>query len=310
MAVDPGTLTSFDLNDTTPITTNTGAVVLTLTAESLSPQGSVGGTPTVSSSDTSIATVSASAFVLNSDSTAVISDITITGVAIGTSTITVSFTDPGTVAHSVTATVTVEAPDYLDQSGLRHFWDKIKSLFIKNENGAVTTDLLANSAVTTAKINASAITNAKLATAAVQTTNILDGAVTSDKIDWRTLNYSVGFGSSTSNIILSASKQAILTSGTLPAGTYLVWGEAYWNITSGHTDAGDLYWGIGVSTNTYEVIKETIGGYSWNKGGRAYACSITLTSSNSIKLYSWRSASNGTVNSVPQKCSMLILRVS
>lgn len=187
MAVDPGTLTSFDLNDTTPITTNTGAVVLTLTAESLFPQGSVGGTPTVSSSDTSIATVSASAFVLNSDSTAVISDITITGVAIGTSTITVSFTDPGTVAHSVTATVTVEAPDYLDQSGLRHFWDKIKSLFIKNENGAVTTDLLANSAVTTAKINASAITNAKLATAAVQTTNILDGAVTSDKIDWTTL---------------------------------------------------------------------------------------------------------------------------
>ena len=193
MAVDPGTLNSFDLNDTTPITTNTGAVVLTLTAESLSPQGSVGGTPTVSSSDTSIATVSASAFVLNSDSTAVISDITITGVAIGTSTITVSFTDPGTVAHSVTATVTVEAPDYLDQSGLRHFWDKIKSLFIKNENGAVTTDLLANSAVTTAKINASAITNAKLATAAVQTTNILDGAVTSDKIDWTTfgiVNYS------------------------------------------------------------------------------------------------------------------------
>ena len=187
MAVDPGTLNSFDLNDTTPITTNTGAVVLTLTAESLFPQGSVGGTPTVSSSDTSIATVSASAFVLNSDSTAVISDITITGVAIGTSTITVSFTDPGTVAHSVTATVTVEAPDYLDQSGLRHFWDKIKSLFIKNENGAVTTDLLANSAVTTAKINASAITNAKLATAAVQTTNILDGAVTSDKIDWTTL---------------------------------------------------------------------------------------------------------------------------
>ena len=187
MAVDPGILTSFDLNDTTPITTNTGAVVLTLTAESLFPQGSVGGTPTVSSSDTSIATVSASAFVLNSDSTAVISDITITGVAIGTSTITVSFTDPGTVAHSVTATVTVEAPDYLDQSGLRHFWDKIKSLFIKNENGAVTTDLLANSAVTTAKINASAITNAKLATAAVQATNILDGAVTSDKIDWKTL---------------------------------------------------------------------------------------------------------------------------
>lgn len=189
MAVDPGTLTSFDLNDTTPITTNTGAVVLTLTAESFFPQGSVGGTPTVSSSDTSIATVSASAFVLNSDSTAVISDITITGVAIGTSTITVSFTDPGTVAHSVTATVTVEAPDYLDQSGLRHFWDKIKSLFIKNENGAITTDLLANSAVTTAKINASAITNAKLATAAVQTTNILDGAVTSGKIDWATLPY-------------------------------------------------------------------------------------------------------------------------
>lgn len=186
MAVDPGTLTSFDLNDTTPITTNTGAVVLTLTAESLFPQGSVGGTPTVSSSDTSIATVSASAFALNSDSTAVVSDITITGVAIGTSTITASFTDPGTVAHSVTATVTVEAPDYLDQSGLRHFWDKIKSLFIKNENGAVTTDLLANSAVTTAKINASAITNAKLATAAVQTTNILDGAVTSDKIDYAT----------------------------------------------------------------------------------------------------------------------------
>ena len=151
---------------------------------------------------------------------------------------------------------------------------------------------------------------ARAGASTVSTNSIADGAVTSDKIDWRTLNYSVGFGSSTSNIILSASKQAILTSGTLPAGTYLVWGEAYWNITSGHTDAGDLYWGIGVSTNTYEVIKETIGGYSWNKGGRAYACSITLTSSNSIKLYSWRSASNGTVNSVPQKCSMLILRVS
>lgn len=224
MAVDPGTLTSFDLNDTTPITTNTGAVVLTLTAESLSPQGSVGGTPTVSSSDTSIATVSASAFVLNSDSTAVISDITITGVAIGTSTITVSFTDPGTVAHSVTATVTVEAPDYLDQSGLRHFWDKIKSLFIKNENGAVTTDLLANSAVTTAKINASAITNAKLATAAVQTTNILDGAVTSGKVDWTTLPSYVSH--LTNNVTLSTSYTALNTLTIAEAGSYFVAGYA------------------------------------------------------------------------------------
>lgn len=224
MAVDPGALTSFDLNDTTPITTNTGAVVLTLTAESLFPQGSVGGTPTVSSSDTSIATVSASAFVLNSDSTAVISDITITGVAIGTSTITVSFTDPGAVAHSVTATVTVEAPDYLDQSGLRHFWDKIKSLFIKNENGAVTTDLLANSAVTTAKINASAITNAKLATAAVQTTNILDGAVTSDKIDWTTLPSYVSH--LTNNVTLSTSYRALNTLTIAEAGSYFVAGYA------------------------------------------------------------------------------------
>lgn len=129
-------------------------------------------------------------------------------------------------------------------------------------------------------------------------------------VDWTTLNYSIGLGTSTSVIILSTSKQAILTSGTLPAGTYLVWGEAYWNVTSSHTDAGDIFWGIGISTDTYEVIKETIGGYSWNKGGRAYACSIALTSSSSIKLYSWRSSSNGTVNSVPQKCSMLILRVS
>lgn len=219
MAVDPGTLTSFDLNDTTPITTNTGAVVLTLTAESLYPQGSVGGTPTVSSSDTSIATVSASAFVLNSDSTAVTSDITITGVAIGTSTITVSFTDPGTVAHSVTATVTVEAPDYLDQSGLRHFWDKIKSLFIKNENGAVTTDLLANSAVTTAKINASAVTNAKLATAAVQTTNILDGAVTSTKIDWTTFDYS---GANSTPVTVGTSYVTLVTLPIASDGLYFL----------------------------------------------------------------------------------------
>lgn len=223
MAVDPGTLNSFDLNDTTPITTNTGAVVLTLTAESLFPQGSVGGTPTVSSSDTSIATVSASAFVLNSDSTAVISDITITGVAIGTSTITVSFTDPGTVAHSVTATVTVEAPDYLDQSGLRHFWDKIKSLFIKNENGAVTTDLLANSAVTTAKINASAITNAKLATAAVQTTNILDGAVTSDKIDWTTFTVETG---TVSQVAVNTSWVTLKTFTIANDGNYILWTKA------------------------------------------------------------------------------------
>ena len=144
----------------------------------------------------------------------------------------------------------------------------------------------------------------------ISNAQLADSSVTSDKVDWATLNYSVGLGASTSAIVLSTSKQAILTSGTLPAGTYLVWGEAYWNVTSGHTEAGDIFWGIGVSTNTYEVIKETIGGYSWNKGGRAYACSITLTLSSSVKLYSWRSSSNGTVNSVPQKCSMLILRVS
>lgn len=235
MAVDPGTLTSFDLNDTTPITTNTGAVVLTLTAESLFPQGSVGGTPTVSSSDTSIATVSASAFALNSDSTAVVSDITITGVTIGTSTITVSFTDPGTVAHSVTATVTVEAPDYLDQSGLRHFWDKIKSLFIKNENGAVTTDLLANSAVTTAKINASAITNAKLATAAVQATNILDGAVTSDKIDWATQTYTVTLGQhieSYSEVTVKSFGGIATIKGFLVTNTVVARGEALFTISN------------------------------------------------------------------------------
>ena len=110
-----------------------------------------------------------------------------TGIAQGVAVVNVS---AGRLSLSIQITVaSAEDESYLNKRGLTHFWEKIKSLFIKNENGAVTTDLLANSAVTTAKINASAITNAKLATAAVQTTNILDGAVTSDKIDWTTLPY-------------------------------------------------------------------------------------------------------------------------
>lgn len=53
----------------------------------------------------------------------------------------------------------------------------------------VSTDMIENGAVTTAKLGTSAVTNAKLATAAVQTTNILDGAVTSDKVDWTTFKH-------------------------------------------------------------------------------------------------------------------------
>lgn len=305
MAVDSGALTSFDLNDTTPITTNTGAVVLTLTAESLYPQGSVGGTPTVSSSDTSIATVSASAFVLNSDSTAVTSDITITGVAIGTSTITVSFTDPGTVAHSVTATVTVEAPDYLDQSGLRHFWDKIKSLFIKNENGAVTTDLLANSAVTTAKINASAVTNAKLATAAVQTTNILDGAVTASKIDW------ASFGSSEWPIINTNTSNNNVNTGqfynqyeyTVPIdGVYMVMFSQ--RLTNG-TNNYDFT--VRITYNNAQVQAVAAGGSSWVNWipGTVFA----FVEAEAGGIIRCQSSGGGTGSYTPQNGRVSIMRV-
>lgn len=259
MAVDLGALTSFDLNDTTPITTNTGAVVLTLTAESLFPQGSVGGTPTVSSSDTSIATVSASAFVLNSDSTAVISDITITGVAIGTSTITVSFTDPDTVAHSVTATVTVEAPDYLDQSGLRHFWDKIKSLFIKNENGAVTTDLLANSAVTTAKIANSNVTAAKLASNSVETAKIANGAVTGAKINWNSIPSYQGIWSGSNP--LGTSWTTELTVNISTPGTYALIG----NVRTANRKGSSTGFASRIKTNGTKVMSAE--GRWWGAAG-------------------------------------------
>lgn len=186
---------------------STGAV--TYTAPVTSVNGSTGAV-TVSVPTATSDLTNDSGFITSSDLPTV-NNATLTIQKNGTTVQT--FTANQSTAATANITVPTQTSDLNNDSG-----------FVStSDEGTITTDMIANKAITTAKINASAITNAKLATAAVQTTNILDGAVTSDKIDWATFTVETG---TVSQVAVNTSWVTLKTFTIANDGNYILWTKA------------------------------------------------------------------------------------
>lgn len=139
-----------------------------------------------------------------------------------------------------------------------------------------------------------------------------DGTVTVSKLDASTIDYSVGNPTSGESITLTQSWQAIIQSGTLPAGTYLVFCEWYYNVTSLTGDMNDIHVTIATSATNAATTQLTNEGIynGWNHGARTCIRKVALDSDKAIGLYMKRVTTAGTVITSANRCSLNIIRVA
>ena len=126
----------------------------------------------------------------------------------------------------------------------------------------------------------------------------------SHSVDWTTLTtFTKGDGSSKT---LTTTSQTLLQTPTLVPGRYIVFARVGANVTSYNADLGDLLASVDGGTHMEKFTAHS----AWNQAPLVVTQDVSLKSSGTIKLTSWRSGSNGTVVATMARCSIFTLRVA
>ena len=126
----------------------------------------------------------------------------------------------------------------------------------------------------------------------------------SHSVDWATLTtFTHG---DTSSKTLTTTSQILLQTPTLVPGRYIVFARVGANVTRYNADLGDLRASVDGGTHLEQLTMHS----AWNQASLVVAQDVSLKSSGTIKLTSWRSGSNGTVVATMARCSIFTLRVA
>ena len=126
----------------------------------------------------------------------------------------------------------------------------------------------------------------------------------SHSVDWTTLTtFTQG---DTSSKTLTTTSQTLLQTPTLVPGIYIVFAKVGANVTGYNADLGDLRASVDGGKHLEQLTMHS----AWNQASLVIAQDVSLKSSGTIKLTSWRGNSNGNVVATMPRCSIFTLRVA